>query len=66
MFSERDTGASVPLAEIGHGASGAEVTKQTLDLAVRKLSTEKSITYSEALAQFRSDNPSYYSKAFGV
>lgn len=66
MFSERDTGSSVPLAEIGHGASGAEVTKQTLDLAVRKLSTEKSITYSEALAQFRSDNPSYYSKAFGV
>ena len=65
MFSSREPGSSVPLAEIGHGASGAEVTKQSLDLAVRKLSTEKSITYSEALAQFRADNPDYYMKAFG-
>ena len=65
MFSSRESGSSVPLAEIGHGASGAEVTKQSLDLAVRKLSTEKSITYSEALTQFRADNPDYYLKAFG-
>jgi len=65
MFSSRESGSSVPLAEIGHGASGAEVTKQSLDLAVRKLSTEKSITYSEALAEFRADNPDYYMKAFG-
>ncbi|MBV53089.1 MAG: hypothetical protein CL816_03370 [Coxiellaceae bacterium] len=65
MFSSRESGSSVPLAEIGHGASGAEVTKQSLDLAVRKLSTEKSITYSEALAEFRADNPDYYLKAFG-
>ena len=65
MFSSRESGSSVPLAEIGHGASGAEVNKQSLDLAVRKLSTEKSITYSEALAQFRADNPDYYLKAFG-
>ncbi len=65
MFSSRESGSSVPLAEIGHGASGAEVNKQSLDLAVRKLSTEKSITYSEALAEFRADNPDYYMKAFG-
>ena len=65
MFSSRESGSSVPLTEIGHGASGAEVTKQSLDLAVRKLSTEKSITYSEALTQFRADNPDYYLKAFG-
>ena len=65
MFSSRESGSSVPLAEIGHGASGAEITKQSLDFAVRKLSTEKSITYSEALAEFRADNPDYYMKAFG-
>jgi hypothetical protein len=65
MFSAREQGASVPLAEIGHGASGAEISKATLDQEVRKLSAEKSISYSEALATFRADNPDYYLKAFG-
>ena len=65
MFSAREQGASVPLAEIGHGASGAEISKVTLDQEVRKLSAEKSISYSEALASFRADNPDYYNQAFG-
>ena len=65
MFSSRESGSSVPLTEIGHGASGAEINKKSLDEAVRKLSAEKSISYSEALNQFRSDNPDYYLKAFG-
>jgi len=65
MFSAREAGASVPLAEIGHGASGAEISKATLDQEVRKLSAEKSISYSEALATFRADNPDYYLQAFG-
>ena len=65
MFSAREQGASVPLAEIGHGASGAEISKATLDQEVRKLSAEKSISYSEALATFRADNPDYYNQAFG-
>ena len=65
MFSAREQGASVPLAEIGHGASGAEISKATLDQEVRKLSAEKSISYSEALASFRADNPDYYNQAFG-
>mgnify|MGYP006229629069 FL=1 len=65
MFSAREAGASVPLAEIGHGASGAEISKATLDQEVRKLSAEKSISYSEALATFRAENPDYYNQAFG-
>ena len=65
MFSSRESGSSVPLTEIGHGASGAEVNIQSLDEAVHKLKTEKGITYSEALDQFRADNPDYYMKAFG-
>ena len=65
MFSQRDPGSSIPLDEIGHGASGAEITKASLDQEVRKLSEAKSISYSEALQSFRADNPDYYLKAFG-
>jgi len=64
-FSERPSASAVPLAEVGHGASGREITRQSLDGEVRKLAAEKSITYSEALTQFRAQNPDYYLKAFG-
>tara|TARA_Y100000015_G_scaffold41575_1_gene47853 strand:- start:67 stop:2031 length:1965 start_codon:yes stop_codon:yes gene_type:complete len=65
MFSERPSASAVPLAEVGHGASGREITRQSLDGEVRKLASEKSITYSEALVQFRAQNPDYYNQAFG-
>lgn len=65
MFSERQPSSAIPLAEVGHGASGREITRQSLDNEVRKLASEKSITYSEALAQFRAQNPDYYNQAFG-
>jgi hypothetical protein len=65
MFSERQPSSAVPLAEVGHGASGREITRQSLDGEVRKLASEKSITYSEALVQFRAQNPDYYNQAFG-
>ena len=64
-FSERLSGSAIPLAEVGHGASGREITQQSLDNEVRKLASEKSLTYSEALIQFRAANPSYYNQAFG-
>ena len=65
MFSERPSASAVPLAEVGHGASGREITRQSLDNEVRKLASEKSITYSEALVTFRAQNPDYYNQAFG-
>tara|TARA_R100000152_G_scaffold13698_1_gene6107 strand:- start:17034 stop:18260 length:1227 start_codon:yes stop_codon:yes gene_type:complete len=65
MFSERPSASAVPLAEVGHGASGREITRQSLDGEVRKLAAEKSITYSEALVSFRAQNPEYYNQAFG-
>lgn len=65
MFSERQPSSAIPLSEVGHGASGREITRQSLDGEVRKLASEKSITYSEALIQFRAANPSYYNQAFG-
>ena len=65
MFSERPANSAVPLTQIGHGASGEEITKATLNKRIQELQTEKGITYSEALNQFRQDNPDYYAQAFG-
>jgi hypothetical protein len=65
MFSERQPSSAIPLSEVGHGASGREITRQSLDNEVRKLASEKSITYSEALITFRAQNPDYYNQAFG-
>ena len=66
MFSERPANSSVPLNQIGHGASGEEITKATLDAEINKLKKEKGITYSEALNEFRANNVDYYNKAYGV
>lgn len=65
MFTERPSNSAIPLAQVGHGASGAEISKATLDLEVKKLAAERSLTYSEALTQFRTNNPDYYNQAFG-
>ena len=65
MFSERPANSAVPLTQIGHGASGEEITKGTLNQRIQELQAEKGLTYSEALNQFRQDNPDYYAQAFG-
>ena len=65
LFSSRAIGSSVPLEEIGHGASGEELNKKSLDQKVRALSEEKSITYSQALTQFREQNPDSYKAVYG-
>lgn len=66
MFSERPANSAVNLATIGHGASGQEINKQSLKEEVKKLSSERGVTFSEALNLFRTENPDYYSKAYGV
>ena len=66
MFSERPSNSAVPLVEVGHGASGQEINKATLDQEVRKLAAEKSVSYSEALTLFAKSNPDYYNKVFGA
>ena len=66
MFSERPANSALPLVEVGHGASGQEINKATLDQEVRKLATEKSVSYSEALDLFAKSTPDYYNKVFGA
>ena len=66
MFNERPVNSVVPMQSIGHGASGQEINKETLNMKIRKLSEEKAISYSQALTEFRTNNPDEYNKAFGV
>ena len=66
MFNERPVNSVVPMQSIGHGASGQEINKETLNMKIRKLSEEKGISYSQALTEFRTTNPDEYNKAFGV
>jgi len=66
MFSERPANSAVPLETVGHGASGQEINRNTLHESIKTLAAEKGVTYSEALDQFRIQNPDYYNKAFGA
>lgn len=66
MFSERQSNSVVPMTTIGHGASGQEINKETLNLKIKKLSEDKGISFSQALTEFRSSNPSEYNQAYGV
>jgi len=63
MFSGRPLNSTVPLATVGHGASGEEISKATLDLKIRETAKEKSISYSEALSYIQKNDTDFYTKA---
>ena len=65
LFSTRPMNSSVPLGEVGHGASGQEISKGTLDQKVKSLAKEKGIGFNDALNLFREQQPEYYRQAFG-
>src|SRR5210317_405853 len=64
MFSDRPASSAVPLNEIGHGASGAELNKATLAEQVKALAAEKNLSFSEALNIYRDNNPDAYNSVF--
>ena len=66
MFNERAANSAVPLNEVGHGASGQELTRATLAEQVKALAAEKSISFSEALNLFRTTNPDQYLAVYGA
>ena len=63
MFSERSSNSAVPLVEVGHGASGEEINRKTLDAKIWEISKEKSISYSEALTYVQQNQKDYFIKA---
>jgi len=66
MFSERPANSAVPLTQVGHGASGQELTHANLAEQVKALATEKHISFSEALNLFRTTNPDQYLAVYGA
>ena len=66
MFSERSPNSVVPMNQVGHGASGQEITKETINLKIKALSEEKGMTYAQALSEFRQTNTQEFMKAYGV
>lgn len=66
MFSERPINSVVPMTQIGHGASGQEITKESINQKIKELAKDKGLTYSQALSEFRSSNTQEYLKAYGV
>lgn len=66
MFSERPANSAVPLNEVGHGASGQELTRASLAEQVKALAAEKHISFSEALNLFRTTNPDQYLAVYGA
>ena len=63
MFTERPSNSAVPLVEVGHGASGEEISRATLDAKIRETAKVKSISYSEALNYIQKNQTDFYTKA---
>ena len=60
MFSERKAGSVVSLREIGHGASGEQINRETLADRAKQLATEKSVSFSEALNLIRTTDREFF------
>ena len=60
MFSERASGSAVPLREVGHGASGEQINRESLAERAKSIAAEKSITFSEALNQIRTNDREFF------
>jgi len=60
MFSERKAGSVVSLREIGHGASGEQINRETLAERAKQVATEKSLSFSEALNLIRTTDREFF------
>lgn len=60
MFCERKAGSVVSLREVGHGASGEQINRETLADRAKQLAAEKSITFSEALNTIRTTDREFF------
>lgn len=65
MFSRRPVEHTVSLSEIGHGASGEEITQATIAQRAQELANSESITFTEAYQRINRDEPALIKSAFG-
>ena len=60
MFCERKAGSVVSLREVGHGASGEQINRETLAERAKTLAAEKSVSFSEALNMIRTTDREFF------
>jgi hypothetical protein len=60
MFCERKAGSVVSLREVGHGASGEQINRETLAERAKLLASEKSVSFSEALNLIRTTDREFF------
>jgi len=65
MFSRRAAEHAVSLSEIGHGASGEEISQATVAQRAQELASSESITFSEAYERLARTEPALIKSAFG-
>ena len=65
MFSRRAAEHAVSLSEIGHGASGEEISQATIAQRAQELASSESITFSEAYERLARTEPALIKSAFG-
>jgi hypothetical protein len=65
MFSRRAAEHAVSLSEIGHGASGEEISQATIAQRAQELANTESITFSEAYERLARTEPALIKSAFG-
>lgn len=64
-INERPAEHAVSLSEIGHGASGEEITQDTVVQRAHELASSASITFSEAYKRLAIEEPALIKSAFG-
>ena len=64
-INERPAEHAVSLSEIGHGASGEEITQATVLQRAREIASSESITFSEAYERLTIEEPALIKSAFG-
>jgi phage I-like protein len=64
-INERPAEHAVSLSEIGHGASGEEITQATVAQRAQELANSESISFTEAYQRINRDEPALIKSAFG-
>lgn len=65
MLTRRQANQTVNLSEVGHGASGEQLTRDSLTERVKELAKAESIQFTEAWGRLQREEPQLFSSVFG-
>jgi phage I-like protein len=65
MLTRRGPNQAVNLSEVGHGASGEQLNRDSLTERVQELAKAESIQFSEAWGRLQREEPQLFSAVFG-